>query len=454
MDRASDRLSRRRFLHLMSGAAASAALAACGRAPAAGESPTAASGASAPATAGGRPVTLEFWFGEPPENGPQALADAFMARHPEIKVNATRYVNDDTGNTKLDTALQGGAPIDVFMSYGIPRLGQRITAGAALDLSPLIAADPAISAWVAENPNLFAYQGKHFSLPTVSEPAGVLINQDLLAAAGMSVPERWTIEEFRDMAGQLSADGVYGAYMPPDIARMTLGSNYWYAPDGSSSNFAHPAFHQWMTLWREMVDEGSAFPWTEVLAQNLRTYQQNVFLTGQVALWPASQFNLRYVNDLEKYPHDFKTSFAPLPTLPGVEPQYNTGGLANDVLISARSAHPDAAWEFLKFRLTEGAHYMLKSSKAPAFPGTDPAVIEDGILGPNKDTLYDVAAYRRAYLAPGLRLISDTVITGSAEILKVVEQQQDRCLIGETSVEECLATIKREADAAIARSGA
>ncbi|MGN6674920.1 MAG: extracellular solute-binding protein, partial [Thermomicrobiales bacterium] len=80
-------------------------------------------------------MTIEFWFGEPPENGPQALADAFMKQYPGIKVNTTRYVNDDTGNTKLDTALQGGTPIDVYMSYGIPRLGQRIRAGVAEELT-------------------------------------------------------------------------------------------------------------------------------------------------------------------------------------------------------------------------------------------------------------------------------------------------------------------------------
>ncbi len=84
-------------------------------------------------------VTLEVWGGVPPETGPGDLVAAFSKAYPNIKVNYTRFVNDDTGNTKLDTALQGGTPIDVYFSYTVPRMGQRIKAGVAEDLTPYIA---------------------------------------------------------------------------------------------------------------------------------------------------------------------------------------------------------------------------------------------------------------------------------------------------------------------------
>ena len=214
------------------------------------------------------------------------------------------------------------------------------------------------------------------------DPFSVIVNKTLLDKAGVKVPERWSIDEFRALSKQLSGRDVYGTYTPPDVARQILGPNYWYKAGGTESNFDHPAFRQGMELHRGMIDEKSAFPWTEVLAQNLRTYQQNVFLGSQAAFWPGSQFVLRYVNDLEKYPHDFVTGFAPMPAPAGVAQPFNPGSISNDVVINPKTRNKDAAWAFLRFRLTEGAQYMLKSGKAPAFPGTDPTVVENGILGP------------------------------------------------------------------------
>jgi multiple sugar transport system substrate-binding protein len=398
-------------------------------------------------------VTVEFWFGEPPENGPQALADAFMKQYPGIKVNTTRYVNDDTGNTKLDTALQGGTPIDVYMSYGIPRLGQRIRAGVAEDLTSYIAGDPAVKAWTENTAGLFKYQGKFFSLPTVRDPYAVIVNKKLLDAAGGKLPAQWTIDDFHTLAKQVSSKDVFGCYAPPDLAREILGPDYWYKNGGKESNFDNPAFKQYLDLYTGMIKEKSAFPWTEVLAQNLRVYQQNVYLTSQAVLWPGSMYVLRYVNDKKQYPHDFVTTFAPLPAPTGVSKYYNPGSISNDVILNPKAKNKEAAWAFFRFRLTDGAKYMLKSGKVPAFPGTSPDEVIDGILGPDKDTLYDVAAFKKAYLEPDFNLVTDSITVASAEIQKIVQDQTDRCLIGEISVDQWVQTVKQQADDAIKKAG-
>jgi multiple sugar transport system substrate-binding protein len=451
------------------GATATAGTGAASARPSApGGATPAASGSTAPATPatsaagvattptplpGTLSLTLEFWFGEPPENGPADMAAAFTKIYPNIKVNPTRYVNDDPGNTKLDTALQGGTPIDVYMSYGIPRLGQRIKAGAAVDLTPFIGADAAVKAWTESTQGLYKSDGKLFSLPTVRDPFGVIVNKTMLDKASVKVPEKWTIDEFRAMAKQLSKGDVYGTYTPPDTARIALGSNYWYKADGKSSNFDNPAFLQWMQLWRGMIDEKSSFPWTEVLAQNLRTYQQNVFLGSQAAFWPASAFNLRYVNDLQNYPHDFVTTFAPMPVPAGVTKPFNPGSISNDVVMNSKTKNKEAAWAFLRYRLIEGAQFMLKSGKAPSFPGTSPDAVVEGILGPNRDKLYDVAAFRKIYVDPVYDLVNDTISTGGAAIQQIVNQQTDRCLIGEITPEQWVAMVKQQADEAIQKAG-
>ena len=77
--------------------------------------------------------TLQVWGGVPPENGPQAVVDHFMETHPDLKVTYTRFVNDDRGNLKVNTALQGGVDIDVFFTYDPSNLAMRSLSGMAAD---------------------------------------------------------------------------------------------------------------------------------------------------------------------------------------------------------------------------------------------------------------------------------------------------------------------------------
>lgn len=399
------------------------------------------------------PIVLEFWGGEPEESGPGDLVAAFNESHPDIQARYTRYVNDDTGNTQLDTALQGGTPIDVYQSYGIPRTSQRIQAGAALDLTPYIEADQEISDWLGTI-SAFTYEDTYYSLPTVKDLTLMIVNQQLIEDAGVTLPESWTIDEFRELAKELTGDFAYGTYAPPDIATQLLGPNRWYKEGATESNFDDPAFRQNLELHRGMIDDGSAFPWTDVLARNLRVYQQNLFLTGQVALWPSGSWVLRYVNDTEEFPHDFVTTFTSVPVPADATDPWDLGTIDNNILINPTTEYPDAAWEFLRFRLVDGAYTYLKAGKEPAFPGTPVEDVVAGILGENREELYDVEAYTRLISQTDVRIPTDTITVASAQIQQIYQQESDRYLIGEVALDECLASIKEQADQAIAEASA
>lgn len=399
------------------------------------------------------PILLQFWGGEPEESGPGDLVAAFNERQPDIQAQYTRYVNDDTGNTALDTALQGGAQIDVYQSYGIPRTSQRIKAGAAIDLMPYIEEHPEILDWV-ETVGVFTYKDSYYSLPTVRDPFVLIANQQLLDDAGLTLPETWTVDEFREMADQLSGDFVYGTFAPPDLSIQALGPNRWYKNMGEESNFDHPAFKQSLELHRGMIEAGNAFPWTDVLARNLRVYQQNLFLTEQVGLWISSSFVLRYINDTVEFPHDFVTTFTTVPVPEDVLEPWTPGTVDNNILINPTSEHQDAAWEFLLFRLIEGAHTYLKAGKQPAYPGTVP--IDDvvaGILGPDRNELYNVEAYQRVISHPEIRIPTDTITTASAEINQIYQTLADQYLIGEIEIDETISEMKKQADEAIQAAG-
>lgn len=408
------------------------------------------------------PVTLQVWGGVPAENGPADLIAAFQKANPRITVRYTRYVNDDTGNTKLDTSLQSGIPIDVYFSYTIPHINPRISAGLAEDLTPYINADSTLKAWVQGTQGIFHVADKYFSLPTARSPFYVLANKKALDAAGVTLPQKWTIDDFHALARQLSKGATLGAfapptvlpYAPPSLATMTLGADAYYKNNGSESNFDHPIFRQNLELHRGMITEKSSFPWTDVLSQNLRAYTQRPFLTGQNLLWITQAFSLRYINDLQTYPHDFMTTFAPMPAPGGASTYYNGGGLDNFIMMNAKSQVKDEAWQFIRFWLGEGAKYMLKGGKIPALPGTDTDTIVSGILGAQKDQLYDVASFKNVLTDAGAPLSIDTQTRGLTKIASIVQGQSELYLTGQLSLDQWVSTVKQQADAAIKSAGA
>ncbi len=75
-------------------------------------------------------------------------------------------------------------------------------------------------------------------------------------------------------------------------------------------------------------------------------------------------------------------------------------------------------------------------------------------IGPDRDKLYDVEAYRRVVLTPKFKLSLPTYSTASAEIAKIMQTETDRYLIGEISLDQCINEMKQQADAAIQKAGA
>ena len=390
-----------------------------------------------------------MWGGVPAASGPANVVKAFEQRFPQYKVNYTRFVNDDRGNLKLDTALQGGVDIDVYFTYSPASLSLRAGSGLAADLTDRVTKDPQLQVFLdTEQPRAYLDNGRVKALATAREPNFVLFNETLREQAGVELPRQWTIDEFRETARKLTTADTVGAYTLPDVARIALGPNYWY--DGDRSNFGDPHFEQGLRIGRQMIQERSAFPWTEVLSRHLDAYQQNSFLGAEFHLWPTAPFNLRYLYDKKKYPHDFKVAFAPTPTVDGQD--WNTGSYNNFVMINPKSPKVDAAWEFVKFWLTEGSTPMLAGGKLPTLGNVTDDQVVTGMLGKEPETYFDVESFRRVVLDAEPKLATDTRLTGFPEISLAVKQQRDLCWLGEKAPGVAIREVRRVADAAIARN--
>jgi len=377
------------------------AFAACGNAsgnqnPAQSPSSGSASPSQSPNSGNAKePVLLKFWGGVPAEYGPQQTVDEFNKLYKDkgIQVEYVRYVNDDTGNMKLETTLLAGGEIDIFMTYTSSNLVKRGTGGMALELSDRLKAlnfDPVTE--LGNGAAAYIYDGKVYGIPTKMENYFILANKDMFDAAGIPLPESWTYEEFRDIAKRLTKgegqDKVYGMYWntsqeifrPSYIAQTVLGNNFLYKEGGKETNLDNPEFIKLNQMIQDMmyVDK-STVTHVDNITQKLSV--ESVFLAGKSAM-SLGVWTIRSIKDLEKYPHDFETAYLPVPVSDKSKAKYDIGeGVIGDFIsINSNSKYHDEAMEFIMWYIKGGMISMTPYGRVPIHKDIDANVIVDAYM--------------------------------------------------------------------------
>ncbi len=396
---------------------------------------------------------LVIWGGVPGEDGPNEIISAWNEAHPETPAEYVRFVNDDTGNTKLDTALQSGEQIDVFFTYSADLLNKRASSGMLEDLGNYDA-DSFVEENILGGKDSFPQiDGKIYGVPTVTEPTGIMINKDMLDEKGITIPEDWTISDYEEIARQLTGekDGktVYGCTVywggsPLPIPKSILGGDEFYK-SATESNFDAPEYRI-NTRFKEMMDEGIAMPYEEIFSRKLEVYAHPAFLSGEIAMMPFSAWMLRYVNDEENFPHDFITTFAPFPSTDDGTPNPYQSENNNMICMNSQSKNKETAWEFMKFWITDGYQYV---AKMPAYADADEEQIVSKILGENPEERFDVEAYKKVMLRDDFKYIVPTITTAYSEITQIYKEECQNYFLGVTSEEEYYSNLKTRADEAI-----
>jgi raffinose/stachyose/melibiose transport system substrate-binding protein len=153
---------------------------------------TAAPGAtSAPATTAagsGEAVEIDWWHiqnNDPGKADWQAMADAFTAEHPNVKINIT-VLENEAFKAALQTNLQAGDVPDLFQSWGGGGLREQVEAGLVQDVTS------ATEDWIGElGPaavGLYNVDGKQYGVPYNAGIVGFWYNKDLFAKAGIDAP--------------------------------------------------------------------------------------------------------------------------------------------------------------------------------------------------------------------------------------------------------------------------
>ncbi|MBO9607191.1 MAG: extracellular solute-binding protein [Paenibacillaceae bacterium] len=400
-----------------------------------------------------KPVTLKFWGGVPPESGPQEAVDNWNKANPNIKVEYTRYVNDDAGNLKLDTALLSNQDSpDIFMTYGDAYMTKRVQAGMAIPLDDLIAKQGFDVEGIIGATNIKKFpDGKYYYLPAASNVGAVLINKKALDEAGEKLPTSWTWDEFAAMAKKLTKGTRKGTMQDPalgNFGEFMLVSDKpvdaYLAADGTS-NFNSPALKKGLELQKSLEDSGSMVKRAEAVAGKL-TYQ-NELLTDKAAMVVGAIYLIRYIKDTANFPHDFQIVFAPVPQMKAGNNVNNGGGMGDFMSINKNSANKEAAMKFMDWYLKEGNMSMVPGGRIPTNKKADQAKIAQMLIG-DAEKLIDKASLQ-AVLSGNYTYPTSYNVPVPTELKQVYTEEMEKYLLGSQNIDKTMENLKSRGDSTI-----
>lgn len=361
------------------------------------EGPTTSASTEPTATASADPIKLTMWGAVPAENGPQEVVDNWNKENPDIQVEYVRFVNDDAGNLKLDTALMSSQPVDMYVNYDYSLYEKRIKAGNALDMSSFTDYD--VNEKMGEGAALWKVDDKYYGVPTQKGLSFVWLNKDMLDAKGLPVPTEWGLDEFRDYAAKLKDDKVWGLaqsdyyFNVPINGSMLKQSLQLTNPDGTSA-FDNPLTVKALQVYSDMMfTDKSLMPHTEQITSKPALDQ--MFVKGETAMLFSTNQVFRTTNNVAEFPRTFKVAAAPAPKINKDQTDYiNAGGLGDVIAINPRTKNPEAAWKFIKWYADGGMLPMAAGGRVPSskdFP-VDEAV---ALMFKGVEDTYDLDSIKR-----------------------------------------------------------
>ncbi|MDN5724726.1 MAG: sugar ABC transporter substrate-binding protein [Propionibacteriales bacterium] len=289
-------------------------------------------------------------------NNPQmqdlaTLIPQFNAEHPDIRVNLLMMEENDLRNaTTQDVATQGGQ-YDVMTvgSYEVPIWGKN---GWLADVTDKMAEDPSYEAddFFPPIKESASVDGRTYAAPFYGESSFLMYRKDLLAEAGVEMPERPTWQQVADIARQLKTDeraGIclrakpgWGEMFAPLTTVVNTFGGQWY-DDQWNAKVNDQGFTDATRFYVDTLAESGqrdpvSFGFTECL---------NLFSQGNAAMWydaTSAAGSLESESSAVKG----KVGYVRAP----VEKTENSGWLFSwNLAISNESDSKDAAWEFVKW---------------------------------------------------------------------------------------------------------
>ncbi len=317
-------------------------------------------------------VVLQYWMWDPPfKDVEQEMIDRFQATHPDIKVEITAIASKEYW-TKMAAMAAAREMPDVFaMSSGLVEkfAGQNAIA----DLTPFVEKDLNQDDYFwSILKSSFNIDGKYYAVPFAWVGTVIFYNKTLFDEAKLSYPEwGWTWDEFLEAAKALTkdtdGDGKTDTWGYTVFGRYAVTDGWIFQNDGDYLDRENRRFApnenavEVLTFLNDLVHSHKVAP--EPRQYDLSGEKNLIlFVNGQTAMITEGSWNIEYCRNTN--PMSDKWDIAPLPRGPHWK-EDTMYAWADGLTISANSKHPQQAWEFIKFMITERPADLYYAGKVP-----------------------------------------------------------------------------------------
>ncbi|WP_274361855.1 ABC transporter substrate-binding protein [Paenibacillus thermotolerans] len=305
------------------------------------------------------------------------IAD-FEKENPKIKVKLEQIPQNEI-DQRLTTMISSGKVPDVWSSnWANSGFATYLKMGALLDMTPYIEKDAAELATINQDiMNIYKIDGKIYGVPMLSIGSFLFYNKDLLDAAGLPYPptdwddESWNYDKMLEYAKALTKDvgdpekQVFGILNndSPNKKAWAFGGDFFRPEAYTTTVMGEPTVMRPENL--EAIQFNVDLIHKHKVAPNQATLDAvsqlgDPFMTGRVAMVINGGWGFWAYK-----PAEFRWGVAPIPW----HEKRQISLYVDPWNISAKSKHPDEAWELVKFLVNPkngGKTFMESTSATPA----------------------------------------------------------------------------------------
>ena len=370
--------------------------------------------------------------------------EGFMERHPEISINITYNTWSDHNNVVPAWAAAGTLP-DIIYVHG-SRVVPWAHEGIIIDIHDLATPDEEFDVdnmW-EESLRLYRINGRLHALPYDHGPLILGYNMDMFDAAGLDYPtEDWTMDDLRNAAIELSKPDEFQWGWSGELDLGNGGSDFFLGAwgglkmneDETEMILDSPESREALNFWYSLIHEEHAGP----SATESEGFGDNPWQNGRCGMAVVPTWETPSLRAFASFNWDVA------PTPMGANGARKTGAFGSGYGITPTSGQPDVAWSYLREYLSnEGMIFMwsLSGRGSPARPEALEVWFDSDPAPPSahfyRDAMFDYAVTGRPYQTLAGAQVSD-VLGREAELLR----------LGETTVDDAIAAIMEDCQAAL-----
>ena len=317
-------------------------------------------------------VVLQYWMWDPQiQDVEQEMIDKFQEAHPNIKVELTAIASKEYW-TKMSAMAAAGKVPDVFaLSSGY--VEEFASQKAVLDLTSFAERDLGKDDyfWGVMTAS-FNIEDKYYAVPFAWVGTVLYYNKTLFDEAGLEYPKwGWTWDEFLNAAKALTmdndGDGETDTWGYTLFGRYAVVDGWLFQNDADYLNRANKKFApnenavETLTFLNDLIHKHKVTPEPKKYdlngEKNLR-----MFVNRQTAMLTDGSWNINYFRNVDPVKDEWDIVTIPRGPHWKEDIMY---AWADGLAISSRSEHPEEAWEFLKFMVSERPADLYYPGKVP-----------------------------------------------------------------------------------------